>query len=36
MSNKQQSVKGNTLTTCQGSHKPATNIKTQPPVKPKK
>ena len=36
MSNKQQSMKGKTLTTCQDSQKPATNVKTQPPVKPKK
>ena len=36
MSNKQQSMKGKTLTTCQDSQKPATNVKTQPPVQPKK
>lgn len=36
MSEKQPKMNGKTLTTCQGSQKPATNIKTQPPVKPKK
>ena len=36
MSKNQQNMKGKTLTTCQDSQKPATDVKTQPPIKPKK
>lgn len=35
MSEKQQKMKSKTSITCQDSQQPATNAKTQPPVKPK-